>query len=84
MTIRARRVMIARLVPIYHLHDTTGEDLGFVNHAAPNVEAGDVLPLPDGRDAMVTERVETGEAPIVALLEVLVAPSVVAFPSREL
>jgi hypothetical protein len=28
-------------VPIYRLHDTTGEDLGLLEHPAPNVEPGD-------------------------------------------
>jgi hypothetical protein len=36
----------------YHLHDTTGDDLGTVEHPAPNVEPGGVLILPDGREAV--------------------------------
>jgi hypothetical protein len=29
-------------VPTYGLHDTTGDDLGTVEHPAPNVEPGDL------------------------------------------
>jgi hypothetical protein len=29
-------------VSIYRLHDTTGEDLGLLEHFAPNLELGDV------------------------------------------
>jgi len=31
--------------------------------------------LPDGREALVTARVETGNSPLAALLEVVIAPS---------
>lgn len=43
----------------YRLHDTTGDDLGNLKHPAPNVEPGDVLTLPEGREGLVTARVET-------------------------
>jgi hypothetical protein len=59
----------------YHLHDTTGDDLGVIEHPASNVEPGDVLLLDDGREAVVTCRVETGGGALAALLEVIVAPS---------
>lgn len=60
----------------YRLHDTTGDDLGCIEHPAPNVEPGDVLVFSDGRDAVVTARVETrGVGPFAAMLEVAVAPS---------
>jgi hypothetical protein len=36
---------------LYRLHDTTGDDLGVVEHPAPNVEPGDVLFLGDRREA---------------------------------
>ena len=29
-------------VPTYRLHDTTGDDLGLIEHPAPNVEPSDV------------------------------------------
>jgi hypothetical protein len=45
-------------VPIYHLHDTTGEDLGLLEHPAPNLEPGDVVVLADGPEAVVTARVD--------------------------
>jgi hypothetical protein len=35
----------------YRLHDTTGDDLGLIEHPAPNVEPGDVVVLADGREA---------------------------------
>jgi len=38
---------------VYRLHDTTGDDLGTVEHPAPNVEPGDVVTLDDGREAVV-------------------------------
>lgn len=63
-------------MPTYRLHDTTGDDLGTVEHPAPNVEPGDVVVLPDGREAIVVARVETGGVrPLAALLEVAVAPT---------
>ena len=40
-------------MPTYRLHDTTGDDLGLLEHPAPNVEPGDVVVLPDGREALV-------------------------------
>ena len=57
---------------IYRLHDTTGDDLGLLEHPAPNLEPGDVVALADGRDAVVTARVEVepGPGPLVAMLEV--------------
>lgn len=59
----------------YRLHDTTGEDVGVIAHPAPNVEPGDVIMLPDGREAIVTAQVETsGVGPFAAMLEVVVAP----------
>jgi hypothetical protein len=64
-------------VSIYRLHDTTGEDLGILEHFAPNLEPGDVVLLADGREAVVTGRVEAepGPGPLVAMLEVAIAPS---------
>jgi hypothetical protein len=64
-------------VPIYPLHDTTGDDLGLLEHPAPNLEPGDVLVVADGREAIVTARVEAepGWGHLVALLEVAIAPS---------
>ena len=59
----------------YRLHDTTGDDLGLLEHPAPNVEAGDVVFLPDGRETLVTSRVEGQPGPLTALLEVAIAPT---------
>jgi hypothetical protein len=59
----------------YRLHDTTGDDVGVLEHPAPNVEPGDVVILPDGREAIVTSRVETQRGPLAALLQVAVAPT---------
>ena len=60
---------------IYRLHDTTGDDL--LEHPAPNLEPGDVVVVADGREAIVTARVEAepGWGQLVALLEVAIAPS---------
>ena len=44
-------------MPTYRLHDTTGDDLGLIEHPAPNVEPGDLVVLADGREALVTARV---------------------------
>jgi hypothetical protein len=38
----------------YRLHDHTGDDLGTIEHAAGNLEPGDIVFLPDGREAIVT------------------------------
>ena len=64
-------------MPIYRLHDTSGDDLGLLEHPAPNLEPGDVVVLADGREAIVTARVEAepGPGPLVAMLEVALAPS---------
>jgi hypothetical protein len=64
---------------IYRLHDTTGDDLGLLEHPAPNVEPGDVVVLTDGREGVVTARVEAepGWGQLVAMLEVAVAPVLV-------
>jgi hypothetical protein len=64
-------------VSIYRLHDTTGDDLGLLEHPAPNLEPGDVVVLGDGREALVTARVEAepGWGQLVAMLEVAIAPS---------
>jgi hypothetical protein len=63
-------------VLVYRVHDTAGDDLGTLLHAATNVEPGDVVFLTDGREALVTARVETnGQGPFAALLEVAVAPT---------
>lgn len=63
-------------VPQYRLHDHTGDEVGLVEHPAPNLEPGDVLILEDGREALVTARIEAGSGPLAALLEV-------AFPSKR-
>jgi hypothetical protein len=64
-------------VPTYRLHAHDGDDLGLVEHPAPNLEPGDVVMLADGREALVTARVETyGVGPFEALLRVAVAPLV--------
>jgi hypothetical protein len=62
-------------VPTYRLHDATGDDLGLIEHPAPNIEPGDVVMLVDGREALVTARVETDGGSLAALLEVAIAPT---------
>ena len=67
-------------MPIERLHDTTGEDLGLLEHPAPNLEPGDVVVVADGREALVTARVEAepGWGKLVALLDVAIAPTPLA------
>jgi hypothetical protein len=36
-------------VSTYFLHGTSGDDLGLLEHPAPNLEPGDVVVLEDGR-----------------------------------
>ena len=62
-------------MPAYRLHDHERNDLGLVEHPAPNLEPGDVVVTPDGREALVTARVEAEQGPLVALLEVAIAPT---------
>jgi len=62
-------------VPTYRLHDHEGDDLGLVEHPAPNVEPGDVVMLADGREALVTARVEAEMGQLAALLQVVVSPA---------
>jgi hypothetical protein len=70
-------------VPTYRLHAHDGDDLGLLEHPAPNLEPGDVVVLADGREALVMARVEARPGRLEALLEVLVAPSARAkFGSR--
>jgi len=64
----------SRLRADLRVHDTTGDDLGLIEHPAPNVEPGDVVVLDDGREALVTARVETDDGDVAALLEVAIAP----------
>jgi hypothetical protein len=53
-----------------------GDDLGVIEHPAPNVEPGDVVVLTDGREALVRARVETGGVgPFAGLLEIAVTPT---------
>lgn len=70
-------VDICSQMPVYRLHDTTGADLGILDHPAPNLEPGDVVWLLDGHEAVVTARVEAEPGPgvLVAMLEVALAPS---------
>jgi hypothetical protein len=65
-----------RSVPTYRHHDTTGDDITRLEHPAPNLEPGDVVMVADGREAVVTARVEAepGWGHLVAMLEVAVAP----------
>ena len=55
------------------LHDTHVDDLGILEHPAPNLEPGDVILLEDGREAFITARVDTPIGhPLTAMLEVVV------------
>ena len=61
---RLRQPYITRYVPTYRLHDTTGDDLGLIEHPAPNVEPGDEVIVPDRREALVIARVEAQPGPL--------------------
>ena len=61
-------------MPTYRLFDTTADDLGLLEHPA-NLQPGDVVVTPDGREALVTSRIETEQSPLAALLEVAIAPT---------
>jgi hypothetical protein len=67
----------------YRIYDTTGEELGLIEHFAPNIEPGDVVVVADGREAIVTARVEAepGWGQLVALLEVAIAPTLLTSDS---
>lgn len=55
----------------YSLHDTEGNDLGTIEHPAPNLEAGDPVTTEDGTHWRVVRYVPApAEAPIQRLLEV--------------
>ncbi len=62
-------------MPTSRVRDTTGDDLGLIEHPAPNVEPGDVVVLEDGREALVTACVEAESRPLAALLGVAFAPT---------
>ena len=63
-------------MPVYRLRDTTGADLGALDHPVPNLGPGDVVWLGDGHEAVVTARVdaEPGPGVLVATLEVTLSP----------
>jgi hypothetical protein len=61
-------------VPSYRLHDTTGNDLGLLEHPAPDLEPGDVIVLADEREALVTALVDVHVGELAGLLEVAIAP----------
>ena len=52
-------------VPTYAPNDTTGVDLGLLEHPAPNLEPGDVVAIP----MLVTARIEAEPGLLAALLE---------------
>jgi hypothetical protein len=52
-----------------------GDDLGFLEHPAPNLEAGDVVACGRARRSTARVEVKPGPAPLVAMLEVAVPGS---------
>ena len=72
-------------MPLYRLHDTTGDDLGLLEHPAPNLEPRDVVVVADGREAIVTARVEAAQrsGAMVAMLGVAIAPDFVTAVSAR-
>ena len=72
------------MVPTYRLQSTAGADLGLLQHPAPSLEPGDIVELADGSQGLVTARIESNDDdPLVALLEVLIAPSSPHIPDPE-
>jgi len=62
-------------MPRYVVQDGTGY-VGILEHASQTLEAGDVVVLGDGREALVTARVGAGRASrFTAVLEVVIEPS---------
>jgi hypothetical protein len=62
-------------MPVYRLTDTSANDLGLLEHPAPNLEPGDVVILADGREVLVTASIESHTRRLQALLEVAVYSS---------
>ncbi len=61
---------------LYRIHDHNADDLGLIEHPAPNLEPGDgdVIVLADGREALVTTRLEgSPSGRLTAMLQVAVA-----------
>ena len=54
-----------RVTFTYRLHDTTGDDVGLLEHPAPNLEPGDVLVLADGREALTVSRASRETVPVM-------------------
>jgi hypothetical protein len=64
-------------VPTYRLHDHAGGDLGLVEHPALRTSSpATSSSFPDGREALITARVEAEPGPLAALLEVVTAPRI--------
>jgi len=58
------------VMPMYLLQDER-RYLGLLEHPAPNVEPGDYVVLQDGRQALVTGRIEAGRSSrFAAILDV--------------
>jgi hypothetical protein len=68
----SRRSRLGR-TSTYRLYDTSGGDLGLLEHPAPTVGPGDVLLLADGREAIVTAQLETRSGQLAGFLEVAIA-----------
>ena len=55
----------------YRLHDTEGNDLGAIEHPAPNLEPGDTVTTEDGTRWRVVRYVPApAVAPVQRLLEI--------------
>lgn len=76
-----RSVTIAPRLPAYRLYDTAGGNLGEFEDPATTIAPGDILVLEDGRDARVTNRIETADDSVWATLVVFVAPTAPRIPT---
>jgi len=62
------------VMPTYLLQDDYGY-VGLLEHPAPNLDAGAVVALPDGRQALVTASIGAGRGSrFAAILEVVLLP----------
>jgi hypothetical protein len=61
---------------VYRLRDDeSGQDLGILEHPAPNVDVGDIVLLADNHEAIVTARADGGRGSrVTAVLEIVRSP----------
>jgi len=68
-------------MPVYLLYDTAGGNLGEFEDPATTIGPGDIVVLEDGRDALVTTRIEASDEGACATLVVFTAPGSPRIPT---